>query len=582
MTTQETTQPEGSSSKSSWATMASNAAKSSPETNNNDTSAAGPSTPSQSSSTSPEPKIDSLILDAGPLLAQLPLRGMAKKFYISPSVVAELKDKKAREYLEFLRIGGTDIQVREASPECLAAVIAFAKQTGDYSVLSRPDLSVLALAYAVEVERHGTWRIRSELGGKTGQQMHEAQKVAQGKKSDSNQNDSNSSKKDSQQQVEGSNATASSSRQTTDAADSARAPAAAGDAEEQERAEEVADADVEEDEDAAGDEVDPDEVAAAIAKMDLQRQRERKNDQTEEDQGESADEEESGWTTVPSSSSRKQQQQDQDFGGSDGEGEWITSDNITTQKHKDLGLVTDEALTAMRGGAQGESTSKAGKSGKGKSKKGKGRMTVATMTADYAVQNVLLQMGMALISTEGYRIEKVRSWVLRCHACFKICKDSERKFCPECGNPSLIRTSVTSQAPGSSAATTTTNGLQVHLKKNFQYKTRGNIYSLPLPKPGSSSSGKDPKKSNLILREDQVEWQRGLFKDQVRKNKEQKALDRALEKGKDTISARYEDPDWLPSMLLGNDNEKQAYMGLPDIGFGRRNPNQAKHGRRRK
>ena len=35
------------------------------------------------------------------------------------------------------------------------------------------------------------------------------------------------------------------------------------------------------------------------------------------------------------------------------------------------------------------------------------------------MQNVLLQMGLSLVGTEGKRIQKVKTWVLRCHACFK-------------------------------------------------------------------------------------------------------------------------------------------------------------------
>ncbi|CAG8850133.1 27810_t:CDS:2, partial [Racocetra persica] len=43
---------------------------------------------------------------------------------------------------------------------------------------------------------------------------------------------------------------------------------------------------------------------------------------------------------------------------------------------------------------------------------------VACITTDYSMQNVLLQMGLNLVSVEGARIKKVKSWVLRCHACF--------------------------------------------------------------------------------------------------------------------------------------------------------------------
>jgi RNA-binding protein NOB1 len=44
---------------------------------------------------------------------------------------------------------------------------------------------------------------------------------------------------------------------------------------------------------------------------------------------------------------------------------------------------------------------------------------VGCMTADFAKQNVLLQMGLDLVSVDGKRIEKLKTWVLRCHACFK-------------------------------------------------------------------------------------------------------------------------------------------------------------------
>ncbi|PWN19115.1 hypothetical protein BCV69DRAFT_284270 [Microstroma glucosiphilum] len=532
-------------------------------------------TASSSSPSSSGPAIDQLVLDAGPLLAQLPLRGLAKKYYVPPSVMLELKDKHARDHLEFLRISGMDLEVREAGPEALARVIEFAKQTGDYAVLSRPDLSVLALAYALEVERHGTWRIRSKLGGKTGQQEHEAQRLAEAKKIDP----------ESSVRAEPT-ATPVEAGQTTETA--------AGDSGGEEE---------EELENDGGEAADEEEIAAAIARLDLERAQPESQDSSHRaDLGEStstseaapqqastsrrsstssskSQDDEEGWTTVPSSSRHRQEEIAADYGGSDGEGEWVTSDNILTQKHRDLGLVTDEAMTAMRGEPAPSHPGKRGGGKKGKGK-GKSRMTVATMTADYAVQNVLLQMGMALVSTEGLRIDKVRSWVLRCHACFKICKDSEKKFCPSCGNPTLIRTSVTSAAPVSSSSATTNNGLQLHLKKNFQFRTRGTKTSLPLPKAGSTTSLKDPRNANLILREDQPEWQRALNQERIRKQKEQKALERQLEKGKDTLSARYEDPDWLPGLLSGGGGKEMG--GLPDVGFGRRNNNQAKHGRRRK
>jgi RNA-binding protein NOB1 len=46
-------------------------------------------------------------------------------------------------------------------------------------------------------------------------------------------------------------------------------------------------------------------------------------------------------------------------------------------------------------------------------------LAVACVTNDFAMQNVLLQMKLNLVSTSGMRIKKLKSWVLRCHACYK-------------------------------------------------------------------------------------------------------------------------------------------------------------------
>lgn len=95
-------------------------------------------------------------------------------------------------------------------------------------------------------------------------------------------------------------------------------------------------------------------------------------------------------------------------------GEWITSTNISSHKARDMGL----SLADDNEGAG--SKGKKGKGSKGKKKsKPRAILKSACMTSDFAVQNVLLQMGLNLVGGEGRRIRSVRSWVLRCHACFK-------------------------------------------------------------------------------------------------------------------------------------------------------------------
>eukprot|EP00026_Physarum_polycephalum_P009360 Phypoly_transcript_09481.p1 GENE.Phypoly_transcript_09481~~Phypoly_transcript_09481.p1 ORF type:complete len:398 (-),score=109.51 Phypoly_transcript_09481:103-1296(-) len=110
---------------------------------------------------------------------------------------------------------------------------------------------------------------------------------------------------------------------------------------------------------------------------------------------------------------------------------------------------------------------------------------VGCLTTDYAMQSVLLQMGLKLLSVEGMVIKRIRQYVLKCYGCFKICKDMERKFCPQCGNNTLLRFSVSTDDAGN---LTYTQAQRLH--------TRGTIYSIPLPKGGRKSN-------DLILAEDQ-------------------------------------------------------------------------------
>lgn len=94
----------------------------------------------------------------------------------------------------------------------------------------------------------------------------------------------------------------------------------------------------------------------------------------------------------------------------DGGGEWITPSNVELHKSRALELLpVEEAPNRTRrskrhfGSGANESES----------------ITTGCMTADFAMQNVLLQMGLNLIGVEGKRINRVKTWVLRCHACFK-------------------------------------------------------------------------------------------------------------------------------------------------------------------
>lgn len=112
---------------------------------------------------------------------------------------------------------------------------------------------------------------------------------------------------------------------------------------------------------------------------------------------------------------------------------------------------------------------------------------VSCMTTDFAMQNVLLQMGLHLTSVDGVAIKSLKQWILRCFSCYKLCTNMEKIFCPECGNNTLQRVQCTVDKDGNIVVN----------KSRRKINKRGTIYSIPLPKGGRKSK-------HLILSEDHI------------------------------------------------------------------------------
>ena len=113
---------------------------------------------------------------------------------------------------------------------------------------------------------------------------------------------------------------------------------------------------------------------------------------------------------------------------------------------------------------------------------------VSVVTADYAMQNVILQLGLKLFTPDGMRVKEVRRWVLRCHACETVTANTQRVFCPKCGNNALERVEKFTGSDGAE-----------HYGVRNKHVLKGTKYSIPMPK-----SGRTGKKMEPILREDQL------------------------------------------------------------------------------
>uniref|UniRef100_A0A7N1A465 RNA-binding protein NOB1 n=1 Tax=Kalanchoe fedtschenkoi TaxID=63787 RepID=A0A7N1A465_KALFE len=115
--------------------------------------------------------------------------------------------------------------------------------------------------------------------------------------------------------------------------------------------------------------------------------------------------------------------------------------------------------------------------------------SVACITSDFAMQNVILQMGLRLLAPGGMQIRQLQRWVLKCHACYEVTNEVGRIFCPKCGNGGTLR---------KVAVTVGENGV-VLADRRQRISIRGTKFSLPLPQSGRDAIAKNP-----VLREDQL------------------------------------------------------------------------------
>ena len=99
------------------------------------------------------PRLTYAVVDSGPLIKGVRLETLnADTLVTVPEVLHELRDRHTRQMIASLPV---ELQTREPSGEALAAIKAFAKQTGDLPALSVVDQRVLALAWMCEKEAKG-------------------------------------------------------------------------------------------------------------------------------------------------------------------------------------------------------------------------------------------------------------------------------------------------------------------------------------------------------------------------------------------------------------------------------------------
>lgn len=442
----------------------------------------------------PEKSIYAIILDAGPIIKNEPsistLLSKAEKLATTPEVLSEIRDTAALARVETtLR---PFLELRRPNPSSISFVQDFARRTGDLMVLSRTDIQLIALAYELECERNdGDWRLRRTPGQKRTNGPRPPQKGEEKLLQSSPDGEE-------QQLVE------EQLKEPNPADDLARkddaAPSSPG--------------------------TDRDSITVATAASDTNSQGEITK--ISEDIQQLSVLQDSGPTSNPSAGVNSTMLDpmldesgsvDEGSSSSDSEG-WITPSNIKRRQVKDSAVSISQ-------------------------KPEPATMQVAIITTDFAMQNVILQINLNLLSPSLQRVRHLKTFILRCHACFQTTKDMGKQFCPRCGQPTLTRVSCSTNANGE---------FKLHLKRNMQWNTRGDRYSIPKPVSGASNGrvkggGKGGWGSNLVLAEDQKEYVRA-----VTQEKRQRQRDLM-------------DEDYLPSILSGRRDERPG--GRPKIGAGR-------------
>jgi RNA-binding protein NOB1 len=178
------------------------------------------------------------------------------------------------------------------------------------------------------------------------------------------------------------------------------------------------------------------------------------------------------------------------------------------------------------------------------------RKAVVCVTSDFAMQNVLLQMGLLLASPQGKLVREVKTWVLKCDACFTITHKMDKLFCPTCGNATLARLGVSIGDDGVPS---------YHYKKHRDFNNRGTVFALPTPEGGRNGGG-------LLLREDQLLT--GKWAQKVRERASEESL---FGGGAASDSAP------VSSGIVARSRAHPTHNPGIVVGYGRRNPNASRH-----
>lgn len=468
-----------------------------------------------------------VVVDANAIVKGLRLERLAEEAVTIPEVLREIKDRQARHTLATLPF---ELKVRDPDEESIKAVRRFARLTGDLGALSDPDVRCIALHLTLEKEAHGLAHVRSEPPPLVlSKHKHNKQTKQPGwdyvpdEDAWAELDAMNAEAERSAEEVASRMASASlaeapekppplpatallalemkerlekkrqKERETRALLGEDKGAEGAEGAESAESDEQKND---DEDDDGGGWEQNVSRTTRIRRAKRAERQREAA-EKAEKAASASRDENASHAATATETVATEKARRSDFEAAADASAAFFRGDEIADATDDAV-----DAVDAVDSDDEDESVSSVSSedeegdldSCSNETETRSFESTVVSATGDYAMQNVILQMGLRLTTPDGMRVSELRRWVLRCHACGDVTKQTTRVFCAKCGNATLQKVQHTVGADGAE---------QFGVRR--KHKIRGTRFSLPAPKGGR-------REKAPILREDQLIGMRGAKK----------------------------------------------------------------------
>lgn len=357
--------------------------------------------------------IKHLVVDTTAFIKAAGLQDIAENVYTIQEVIDEITNDRQRKKLVVLPY---DLIVKDVFTENIKFITDFSKKTGDYPSLSATDIKVMALTYQLEKEKIGTEHLKTEptmqkIVKVTGLASHNAENGGSHAKSEVNQKIGEPATAEDLVNQE----TGQSTQKQISQPNPAKLEP---NTEDNVKVESTDNGNVSDDED---------KIVEQIQNMDL------KDEQVDELIVKVSDEED------------EEESESEEDTDSDG-GEWITPTNLANKKKEmELGEFEEKSVE------------------------------VACITSDFAMQNVLKQIGLNVTSIDGRIIRQLRTFIFRCTTCFKTTSVMTKLFCPKCGHATLKKVGVSIDDEGNQ---------HIHINGRKPLTARGKKFSLPTPKGG--------------------------------------------------------------------------------------------------